>query len=83
MPDQEQYIERELIYSGPPPAGELLGELTILDYNPEWISIDFRLISPGDGGYEIYGDIWHECVPEPTTVSLLALGGLLMARRRR
>ena len=50
----------------------------ILEYNPEWISIDVM-------GYNvaIIGEIYHECVPEPATLSLLALGGLAVLARRR
>jgi len=54
-----------------------------IDFNPEWISIDiagynFLLSSPTEPGTLI-----HECVPEPVTISLLALGGGLLIRRRR
>jgi len=54
-----------------------------IDYNPEWISIDiagynFKLSSP-----DVPGSIIHECVPEPVTLSLLALGGLGLLRRKR
>ncbi len=50
-----------------------------IPYNPEWISIDVT-------GYNFQlaqGVIIHECVPEPMTVSLLALGGLALIRRKR
>ena len=57
----------------------------ILDYNPEWISIDVRVLTAAFGteGVYIAGEICHECVPEPATMSLLALGGLAVIRRRR
>ena len=69
-------------------VGELLGDpiciidsIIIPDYNPEWISVDIR-------GYNfeiIDGCIIHECIPEPATMALLALGGIgvLLRRRRR
>ena len=57
----------------------------IPDYNPEWISIDIRFADGttlGEGAF-IDGEIWHECVPEPATMSLLALGGLTAVLRKR
>ena len=55
-------------------------------YNPIWVSFDIRAFpggEPGDEGLQIDGVIWHEHVPEPATMSLLALGGLAVLRRRR
>ena len=71
----------EIILVNPPADGT---PFIIPDYNPEWVSIDIRF---ADGtttqGVLIDGDIWHECVPEPTTMAFLALGGLAVLRRRR
>ncbi|MBN1256815.1 MAG: PEP-CTERM sorting domain-containing protein [Planctomycetes bacterium] len=50
----------------------------IREFNPEWISIDVM-----GTDVVISGEIWHECVPEPATLSLLALGGLAVLARRR
>ncbi|MDP6545505.1 MAG: PEP-CTERM sorting domain-containing protein [Phycisphaerae bacterium] len=56
----------------------------IPDYNPEWVSIDVRMLDQlSDEGVMINGQICHQCVPEPATMSLLALGGLAVLRRRR
>lgn len=50
----------------------------VIPFNPEWISIDVR-------GYNVLvtGEIDHRCVPEPMTLSLLAVSGLALIRRRR
>ena len=53
-------------------------DYTIPDYNPEWVSIDVY----GWNFEIINGVITHECIPEPSTVCLLALGGLALLRRR-
>lgn len=50
-----------------------------------WFSVLF--IGRSDFIYDNYevsvsGEIWHECVPEPATMSMLALGGLALLRRR-
>jgi hypothetical protein len=57
--EEEQYIQRETIF-----AGELTGPVPIeaffeiLDYNPEWVSIDVR-------GYNFVfdGELTHQCLP--------------------
>jgi hypothetical protein len=63
----------------PQEGSHLVFDWTIPDYNPEWVSIDIY-------GYNIVvtnGVIVHECVPEPSALALLALGGLAVLRRRR
>jgi hypothetical protein len=59
--------------------------VTISDYNPEWVSIDVLTSGglPNIEAVSVFGSITHECVPEPATLSLLALGGLALIRRRR
>lgn len=32
---------------------------------------------------EVYGMLEHECVPEPATLALLAIGGVLSLLRRK
>lgn len=81
---EELYIGRELIYSFDSTAGlvlpgdPLVFAFDIMSFNPEWISIDVM-------GYNvaITGSIMHQCLPEPATMSLLALGGLAVLARRR
>ncbi len=86
-PNQEAFIERLEIFNGPLSAlGEhLQGFHLIEDYNPEWVSIDVRLITAefGSEGVHIVGEICHECTPEPATMAVLAVGGLAVLRRRR
>jgi len=83
---------------GPPESyiQTVQGDFLIPDYNPEWVSIDVRvdawrsieLVQEPNWLYiplsvSVEGEIWHECVPEPATLSLVALGGLAVIRRRR
>ena len=81
--EEEDWIVRAepYIYAWDVPVGgeDITDGIIIPDYNPEWISIDIR-------GYNfeiIGGTLWHECVPEPATLSLLALGGFALLRRRK
>jgi len=53
-------------------------DYVIPDYNPEWVSIDVS----GWNFVITNGVIEHECIPEPTVLSLLAVGGLVLLRRR-
>jgi len=52
--------------------------VTIPHYNPEWVSIGIR-----GRNINTFGWFGHECIPEPYTISLLALGGLALLRKRR
>ena len=92
-PDEEQFIERLGPEHGPlgdfgtwpitfsSKGGWAFGtgwfDLPI-DYNPVWVSVDISGIDA-----TIYGTIEHQCIPEPATLSLLALGGLALIRRRK
>ena len=50
----------------------------------EWVSIDIRYIEEvSEAGVYIEGWIYHDCVPEPTTLGLFVLGGFAFIRRRK
>jgi len=55
--DEERYIKREIVYSGPVEPGQHEFTLTIPDYNPEWVSVDVRGFD-----FEINGVIGHTCL---------------------
>jgi len=83
MPGDEMYIERLIDYGIDIPIDPVTGEgawagTLPVPYNPEWISIDLRGFD-----FTITGCIVHDCVPEPATMGLLALGGLAVIRRKR
>jgi hypothetical protein len=85
-PDEEQaQITRYVIYSGQPAYGEhLVGEFYLRGLNPEWVSFDMRNYASDNLGTMAMGTITHECLPEPATLSVLALGGLgVLLRRKR
>jgi len=93
LPPTDDFIVRELVFS------DFVVELvpldfgiTIPDYNPEWVSIDIRvvpdvLVPPvipiPPSPIAAHGIIFHECIPEPATLSLLAIGAFGLIRRRR
>jgi hypothetical protein len=97
-PVDDSFVVRETIWFGPlaPGLNELtnvgdpiwVGRSVSPDpsYNPIWVSFDIRAFpggNPGPEGLQIDGEIWHEHVPEPATMSLLCIGGLAMLRRKR
>lgn len=65
------------------PIPTLEGHITIPEYNPEWIAVDVGASIRMNMDLTVGGEIWHECVPEPATLSLLGLGALAMMRRQR
>jgi len=51
-----------------------------INYNPEWVSVDVQ----GMGNVGIWnGVLYHECVPEPATLLLLAFGGVALLGQKR
>jgi hypothetical protein len=96
MSTDEAFIGREVVVSKP--LQDFLGQsghFVIPDFNPEWVSIDVRVIAwqtdPAGGGImplsvTLSGDVIHRCVPEPGTLVLLLTAGIglvLFAWRRR
>jgi hypothetical protein len=84
-PEDEFIVRTAEIWNMPPVEQVVLdGTIIIPDYNPVWVSIDVR-VDPlgGFAQYRVSGDIHHECLPEPATLSLLALGGVGALLRRR
>ena len=65
------------------PIPTLEGHITIAEYNPEWIAVDVGASMRMNMGLTVGGEIRHECIPEPATLSLLALVGLAMMRTKR
>ncbi|MBN1912228.1 MAG: PEP-CTERM sorting domain-containing protein [Pirellulales bacterium] len=61
--------------------------IEIISYNPEWVSIDIRVLDPmgSSNGVSFSGVMEHQCVPEPGTIVLLVMGalGVLFLRRRQ
>ena len=96
MPDAEWAIERYIVFYEdwlePGKPYQVTGEYDILDFNPEWVSIDVwaEAWDVDEAGnvislpVQITGEVYHECIiPEPATLSLLAFGGLALLRRRK
>ena len=87
MPDQENFIEREVIFPGSNIVGHtpIVGNFSIPDFNPEWVSIDVRYDLTGEMPVSVFGVIVHECVPEPSTfvglIGLIMMAGLVFLRR--
>ena len=85
----DDFIVRETVHIGPVDIGfqiDNIGQpIRIPDYNPLWVSYDVRILDYSGTEPFMGGNIhlWHEHVPEPATMSLLALGGLAVLRRRR
>ncbi len=74
-------------YDGTPSGGDYLVANFALDLNDDTLAADghdkYNInISPGGSGDSIYS-MTIETIPEPATMSLLGLGGLVALRRRR
>jgi len=72
--DEDLYIGREVLFVMQDPEGHFVFPFEILDYNPEWVSIDvrgFNFIVPG-------GVIMHSCESDQVSLDLafVVTGGL-------
>lgn len=70
------FIETDFFFAPEPEF--FVFDYVIPDYNPEWVSIDVW-----GWNFQIDGQIWHECVPEPGTAAFIAIGVFALLRRRR
>jgi len=85
LPEEDFIVREAVIWNGPVDIGKTLEGTIIIDqYNPVWVSIDVRATPlTGLSTFNIAGHIYHECLPEPATLGLLAVGGLALLRKRR
>jgi len=61
-----------------PQNANLVVDTLPFDYNPQWVSLEF------EGSNVMVHYIFTDwCIPEPATLALAGLGGLLIQRRRR
>jgi hypothetical protein len=86
-PVDEADIIQEVLWEGSDPLTRRYGGYHVIeDYNPEWVSIDVYAWNYNPTSDVVYfdGDITHECLPEPATLMMLAIGvlGLLFCAGR-
>jgi hypothetical protein len=68
--DEGLYIGRQIIYQGPvPPTGIEIYEAILLQYNPEWVSIDVQ-----GANFTFNGRISHECYRTSLDLSFVIQG---------
>jgi hypothetical protein len=66
LPGNDQFIGRAVVYSGPVFQGPMEFPWEIMEYNPEWVSVDVRGFN-----FMIQGEITHICAPrDPVSMDL-------------
>ncbi len=72
----ESHIQRQVIFNGSIQDGTTIrmqGSVEILQFNPEWVSVDVRVDPNGQntGQVIVQGDIEHECLPQNPTLTVI------------
>lgn len=76
-----ELVSQEIVVVDPATGWKKLTAYYIIEPNPDWEFVCYSF--SGALAAIDYAIVNTKCVPEPMTVSLLGLGGLILARRKR